>query len=130
VKARKLGLILVLAGSLAGCFDPGCRNQIVQNVVAPGGSRRAIVFQRDCGATTGFSTQISITAGEGVAGGGNVFVADGGSMPSSWRGPWAAVEWRSPDRLLVRYDRSARLFVRRDKVAGVKVDFEAVSRRR
>lgn len=56
-----------------------CGNDIVQEVFAPDGTRRAVVFQRDCGATTGFSTQVAIVWGlnELPDAAGNVFNADG-----------------------------------------------------
>jgi hypothetical protein len=49
---------------------------------SPDGRRDAVMFQRDCGATTGFSTQISIldTGGQ-PAGSGN------GSVPTMIMGP-------------------------------------------
>jgi len=55
--------VLVLAGvvHLAGCGtgDP-CGNEALARVEAPGGARVALVFERGCGATTGFSTQVSV----------------------------------------------------------------------
>ena len=37
-----------------------CDNEIVQEAVSPDGRLRAVLFSRNCGATTGFQTQISI----------------------------------------------------------------------
>ncbi|HIP80649.1 MAG TPA: hypothetical protein EYH07_19590 [Kiloniellaceae bacterium] len=56
-----------------------CGNDIVQDAVAPDGTRRAVVFQRDCGATTGFSTQVAVVWGSGDLPDkpANVFIADG-----------------------------------------------------
>jgi hypothetical protein len=127
--AETLASMLVLAEYLAGCSD-GCGNQVVQSAAAPGRDRRAVVFERDCGATTNFTTQISVVRGEPVPGRGNVFIADAGIIPTSWGGPWARVSWRAPDRLLVQYDGSARVFVRNAKAAGVTIEFEAVAKQR
>src|SRR5437763_925426 len=45
---------------LNGCFS-SCANDIVRKEMAPDGNAlEAFVFQRACGATTGFSTQISV----------------------------------------------------------------------
>jgi hypothetical protein len=64
---------LVLTGSLTLCA-----NDIVQEALSPDGTRRAVVFQRDCGATTWFSTQVAIVGASNDLPDrpGNVFVAD------------------------------------------------------
>lgn len=41
-------------------LEGGCVNEIYSEVQSPGNKYKAVAFQRDCGATTGFSTQISI----------------------------------------------------------------------
>lgn len=60
---------------------------------SPDGQREAVMFQRDCGATTGYSTQISVLDhGETQVGGGNAFRADdnhGVAAVGEWQGPWA-----------------------------------------
>jgi len=48
-----IGLFIYFAGGM-------CGNQIHKEYLSPDKSLKALVFQRDCGATTGFSTQISI----------------------------------------------------------------------
>lgn len=109
-----------------GCSD-GCRDVLVQAVDAPAGGMKAVLFQRDCGATTSFSTQISIIASnEALSGGGNVFVADddhGAAAGAAWGGPWAELEWLSPTRLLVRYDKNARVFSTIGRQGGIDVVF-------
>ena len=37
-----------------------CGNDIYSETLSPDGELKAVIFQRDCGATTGFSTQVSI----------------------------------------------------------------------
>ena len=89
------------------------------------------MFQRDCGATTGFSTQISIlAAGEQPAASGNAFSADddhGAARAGKWGGPWAEMKWLSPDHLLVRYATKSRLFERKDEVDGVRISYQIVA---
>jgi len=41
-------------------FFWSCDNEITQEAVSPGGKLRAVLFVRNCGATTGFQTQVSI----------------------------------------------------------------------
>ena len=56
-----------------------CENEISKTVISPSGNLKAVVFNRGCGATTGFNTQISIinTSEELESEGGNLFIADG-----------------------------------------------------
>ena len=98
--------LILAAVAVSGCTD-GCGNTVVRQADAPDGKHSAVMFQRDCGATTGFSTQLSIVrAGEPPAGAGNTFRADddhGAASAGDWGGPWAEMSWLAPDRLLVRY---------------------------
>lgn len=84
------------------------------------------MFMRECGATTDFTTQVSVDAGllQWV---GNAFVADAynGGKRGSWGGPWATMKWVAPDHLLATYDKQARVFTRNSTVEGVTVTFEA-----
>ena len=77
-----VGLILV-AGFIAIMyllnFDDACGHDIYAEVFSPDGQYKAVVFQYDCGATTGFSTHISIITATEVLnkGAGNIFIIDG-----------------------------------------------------
>jgi hypothetical protein len=55
-----------------------CANDLLTEIPSPDGALKAVVFQRDCGATTSFSTQISIlwTNRPLPNETGNLFVAD------------------------------------------------------
>jgi hypothetical protein len=123
--------LLAATATLAAC-DSACSNDIVRRVAAPGGEHDAVVFQRDCGATTGFSTQVSIVgAGRMPTGGGNVFIADddhGAAPAAPWGGPDVTLSWTRPDSLLVRYDARARLFLREARVGAVRIEYRAERR--
>ena len=68
--------VLDCSGVTAACSL--CGNDISQTVPSPAGGLKAVVFDRDCGATTGFSTQVSILyATESLPNdGGNTLVLD------------------------------------------------------
>lgn len=83
-----IGLLIVLIGNwkslafLAWMFLFGssmCGNDVAQEELSPDGELRAVLFQRDCGAMTGFSTQVSIIAAWDDLQNemGNVFIAPG-----------------------------------------------------
>jgi len=110
---RKVAFIALLAPLLSGCSD-ACQNSTVSTASAPVGDLKPFLFQRDCGATTGFSRQVSvIEADDTPSGDGNAFIADtdhGAANAASWGGPWVELRWLSPKSLLIRYDAKARVF--------------------
>lgn len=98
--------------------------------LSPDGEHVAVLFQRDCGATTGFSTQISILdASDKPSGSGNAFIADdghGAARVGDWEGSWAEVKWLSPDHLLIRYAARSRLFKQEKRLSGVEIAYQVV----
>jgi hypothetical protein len=86
------------------------------------------MFQRDCGATTGFSTQVSLVAdGEQANGSGNAFRADddhGAATAGEWGGPWAEARWLAADHLLIRYAPKSRIFHQAGQIDGVRITYE------
>ena len=118
--ASALLLIYLVASYAYDNVDLGCRNTVLQTAAAPAGDRKAVMFERDCGATTAYSTQVSILpSGKKLNGAGNVFVIEG---------PWARITWLSPDVLLIQYDDQARVFHANEAVAGVTIRYEKVHR--
>lgn len=128
-KRMKGSPILVALLACAGCSD-ACQNTAASRSSSPDGSHLAVLFQRDCGATTGFSTQISILSpGDKLLGGGNAFIADddhGVARAGEWGGSWAEMKWLSPDHLLVRYAVKSRLFKQDEDVSGVRITYQVV----
>ena len=124
----KPGIALPLIFLLGGCFELfECGNEVLESVSAPSGNLSAVTFDRGCGSTTPFSTQISIVeTGRPPLEAGNVFIATGGRQTDG--GPWAEARWLSPTRLLVRHDAEARISKAEPQVGTVRVTFEPVSR--
>ena len=75
-----------------------CGNQIHDEIHSADAELRAVIFQRDCGATTGFATQISILGEDERLPnrGGDVLVIDGHPRNVAPR-----IEWFGSDTLLV-----------------------------
>jgi hypothetical protein len=124
-------ILAVIAFLFGGCSDT-CSNSPISRADAPDGQHGAVLFQRDCGATTGFSTQISVVAqGEQPSGSGNIFRADdnhGVAAAGDWGGPWAEIKWLAKDHLLIRYAAKSRLFEQKDGVSGVRISYQQVDR--
>jgi hypothetical protein len=128
---RNSAAVILISLSVGACSDT-CRNDVVSTAEAPTGTLRAVLFQRDCGSTTGFSSQVSLTEGtRSPSGGGNVFIADtdhGAAKSAPWGGPWVELRWLSPDDLLIRYDGKARVFTQSGSTLGVNITYEKVAR--
>lgn len=128
-RAAILGLgSLTLAILSTGCSDE-CENTQVFSRQSPDGRHMAILFERSCGATSGFTTQISIV-GEGqhqAAGAGNIFSADtdhGRAASAPWGGPFASVRWVTGRHLIVTYDAAARILTSRTRLGEITIDHE------
>lgn len=125
---RRAVVSLAIALAISGCSS-ACRNDVVAIAPAPGGKHQVAMFSRDCGATTSYSTQISVLdTGNPPVEGGNAFIADGGATPTAWGGPWAEIAWLGADRLLVRYDSRARIVKKTDRIDGVAIRYQPVAR--
>src|SRR5437764_7339497 len=104
-----------------------CGNEPLSEVPSPDGTFKAIVFQRDCGATTGFSTQISIlkTNQSLPNESGNLFVADTdhGKAPSGpGGGPEVRVTWVATRSLRVAHHQDARVYLANHNASGVSAE--------
>ena len=124
-------LILTLAVGDVACLNlaAGCGNDLVKEVRSPSGKMKAVVFQRDCGATTGFSTQVSLLSSNKSLPNesGNIFVAttDHGNAPAgAWGGPLVEVSWADDTHLFLRYDKRAGLSKREESLGNVNVRYE------
>jgi hypothetical protein len=141
VMKKSLIIALVLLAYLVviapRSFVPGpaltnlCGNEPVAAYPSPDGAAKVVVFQRDCGATTGFSTQASLIQGsEDLPNeGGNLFVADtdhGAAPAAHWGGPSLVVRWDGPRRLVLKHHPDARVFKAEKDLDGVAVKYAYV----
>lgn len=124
-------ILAVAVLTCSSCSDI-CSNTHISRADAPDGLHSAVMFQRDCGATTGFSTQVSVVAqGELPSGSGNAFRADddhGAAATGTWGGPWAETRWLAPDQLLIRYAAKSRVFEQEHEVSGIRISYQQVNR--
>lgn len=98
--AGLIGLIFVL-------FSGMCGNEIYGEYPSPNGRLKAVVFQRDCGATTGFSTQISILKSNATLANkrGNIFISAGHPRDTS-----PIVTWLSDSELEISKNRALKVY--------------------
>jgi hypothetical protein len=127
-RRASLGVTVVALIAMTACADL-CANEILAEVPSPSGELRAVVFERDCGATTGFSVQVSILRrGEPLSNvGGNAFTADAGHSllpPLEVR-----AEWESDRALRLTYDPRLRTFTKESTVSGVTLIYASTGSR-
>jgi len=128
-----LALVVFIVVGASVLLDAGCGNDVLAEHASPDGRWKAVVFQRDCGATTDFSTQVSvIRASRGIRNSpGNVFVTDTdhGIAPSGpGGGPEVRVRWESPDLLVIAHHEAARVFRSEEAVGSIRVEYERFDR--
>ncbi len=94
---RSAGIAIGFVGAVS-CLNP-CGNEQVETIPSPTHKWSAVVFIRDCGATTGFSTQISILRTGDVLPneGGNVLVL--GDRSGRVTTDKMRIAWRSDSHL-------------------------------
>lgn len=116
-------VIVALAVSLSGCLDL-CGNEVKSEVSSPDQRKRAVVFERSCGATTPFSTHVSILdRGEALPhSAGNAFAADGDH--GAVKDMSVTVRWLSPKALVIRYPALASVYHNETAAKGVTIAYE------
>ena len=110
-------------------LDMDCGNQIVSEQQSPDNRMKIVLFQRDCGATTPFTTQISLLPiHERLRDeSGNIFVADAdhGKAPrGEWDGPDVKVRWQSNKTIQIEHDVLVRVFKSVEKHQGIEIQYE------
>lgn len=118
---------LILATFLLGCLvgttyiffrdvSP-CGVNDAYETASPTGKWKAVVFERNCGATTGFVTHASVLrADERLPNEvGNVLIADGDVM--------VRAEWKSLTELHVTYPRGAKILLKKQQIENVRITY-------
>ena len=95
-----IGIIGLGLFALDKLFSGMCGNETFHETLSPDGRFKAIIFQRDCGAATGFSTQISLLPSDAALPNecGNIFAADRHPEDKN-----IEIAWLSSTELLVRH---------------------------
>jgi len=103
--------------ALNGC-DTGCGNEVASTIESSRGGHVAVIFNRNCGATTGFNKQLSVLVkGDELPNqGGNAFIADGSLV--------LRVRWASESELVVTGFQGAKIFKQEKLADRVSVSYE------
>jgi hypothetical protein len=118
---------VMLIGSACDDVVGLCGNTVVTRIPSPDRRREAVVFARDCGATTAVSTHLSILKnGAQPSGAASTFVADSnhGAAPSDSHDVLdLRVSWKSPTEIQVTYPSGARLFLKKSNTDGIGISY-------
>jgi hypothetical protein len=110
-----LPVVTVVALALSGCGL--CGNEVSSEIESPDHSKKAVVFSRSCGVSSGYVKNVSVLPkGEKLGDGrGNVFAADVDSL--------VLVSWDGKD-LMINYPAKARVYFQANQVNGTRVRWE------
>jgi hypothetical protein len=111
-----LAITFVFALALGGCSDL-CGNEVAQTIASPSGKLKAVVFSRNCGATTGVNTQVSILRAEETLpnDGANTFISNG-SVP-------IVVQWQNDKTIQISGLGDSAPIKQNRTVSGVEVSY-------
>ncbi|MES2467411.1 MAG: hypothetical protein V4675_08935 [Verrucomicrobiota bacterium] len=114
---RSFAICLTLF-SFAGCVGTECSNEPIAEVISPDGTKKIVLFSRNCGATTGFNTQGTILNRGDVLPNepGSAFIIDSGSAKASWAGD---------SKIVVILEGSARAFKKEASFRGVAIEYHS-----
>ena len=109
-------------------IDP-CDNDSFKEFKAPSGKWKVVVFQRSCGATTDFSTQVSVLSADSPLPkkAGNVLIIDSnhGEVAVDRNGLIdVGVSFASDAAVTLAYPARARVFVEASNIDGVQIRYE------
>lgn len=106
-----------------------CGVELGAEALSPRGDLRAVIYQFDCGATTPFTTQVSVLKPHEALpySSGNVFSAYRGSRKGSWHGPYAEIAWLNESTLQVKYIGDAIVTDRSSTRGSVNIEYVELS---
>jgi len=125
-------LALILAGGWVALAlartpdDTTCANTVLEQLRSPDGAFRLVAFTRNCGATSGFSSQVSLLEPRESLQNepGNAFIADtdhGAAASDPGGGPKVRMLWVGPRAVSIEHDVSARVFRCEPRFQGVEI---------
>lgn len=107
-----------------------CVNTIVESVPSPDDAWTAVLFERNCGATTSFTSQVSVLrSGRALPdSAGNAFVAMRGDTAGTtpWGGPLVSIRWAGSRELEISHDPTAHTMSSSRRVGDVQVQLREI----
>ena len=120
-------MLLLLISSckclFASLWSGLCGSYIYQQAASPNGKYRVVVFQQDCGATTGFSTNLSLLRTNQALG-----QQSGNMIRASGHPDWfdIGVEWQDDTHVTITHNGRWKPSTQKETVRGVHINYVAV----
>ena len=110
---------VIILGITFGSNDL-CGNNITETNFSPNGKYKVVVFQRNCGATTDFSFQVSILKDkENLKNdGGNIFIIDNNDIK---------VFWINDKEINIGYKNNSEIFKIEEKFQKIKINYNLLN---
>ena len=101
MKTKCLAILATIAMVTAcGPKFSDCSNRLVQSFPSPDGTLKAVVYERNCGSTTGINRQVAILRGKDVF----PTVAAMNSFFASLGDPKIEIVWKSTNSITINYE--------------------------
>jgi hypothetical protein len=131
--AAVFGILLTVFLFVVSSFlSSTCGNTISDTAISPTQEWKVVLYSRSCGATTGYSTHISILkANESLPNeGGNTFTADDSerrNVQINLEGLiYVEAEWLDATTVLIKYDSLAYVHEQDNNVNGITINYKKV----
>ena len=118
--------LLAIATCLTGCDDL-CTNEVIIKKVNNSKTYKLIHFDRNCGATTGNSNQLSVVSIDEDLDNerGNVFIASSKSGSNLETDRGVVAKWLNDFTVLVKYEKDITVFKKVNKVGQINIVYES-----
>lgn len=119
-----LGIIISVIYSISNLIE--AENTIISKIENSNKKYTVYIFERNAGATTDYSTQITILRSNKKFRNspGNIFIADRGQAELSDFGIINIdVIWEDQNTLIIKYDKKARIFIRKDTFENIQIKY-------
>ena len=123
----------IFIGILFLMFQPNemCGNHLIESKFSPNKQYKVLIFSRDCGATTGFSTHISIVDADESLGKndtGNMFIADYNHGKAKMNGEIINlnIRWLDDEKIILEYDKNAEIYKNNDAEKGIDIIYKEI----
>lgn len=117
--------LLAIATCVTGCDDL-CSNEVIAEKVNNTKTYKLIHFDRNCGATTGNSNQLSIVSIDENLDNetGNIFIASSASGSNLEADRGVVAKWLNDSTVLVKYESDLATFKKVNRVGQINVVYE------
>tara|TARA_R110001606_G_scaffold334961_1_gene482946 strand:- start:12 stop:407 length:396 start_codon:yes stop_codon:yes gene_type:complete len=106
----------VMIGSMFSS-DNMCDNTIIATKFSPNQNNKIVLFERSCGATTGFSTQVSILEKENDLENENsaILITEKDSLN---------IKWINDDEVSIEIKKNSEVFKKQNHFNGIKINYK------